>query len=1530
MLFTATANYTAIETLAEYDGVNIPSAYTLVGTENLPPIDDQYEIGCCSSEAGAYMQFTNAVSRYIHANYPSMVWNPSSGNTHYIFSPKFTYVHGGAGFDNVYNILMDHGGAVLSQSAFDKTADGGNRYQINGNFIQSSVFWDIANDTSTSIADSVSFNAMQYRLTGYDHVQIQYKPYIDAQKPTLNGQTNIMFTTSEAGRALLVKIKDALNRGNVVGASTTPDKWDYSTVTNGGTLGEVNQSVITSAHIVDANAGNHSVAIVGYDDNLKTVYNGVEMQGAFLIANSWGKGWGNDGYIWMMYDALNTVSEYEGLKDYSENRSWSVYQFWFTYWDRDIAVFEMPERILKVDITAKNRENPFIVLTMRDNETGKITEHIPGVFLTGYEWDGHPDYGIVSDVQWLTFSGVKNGANAETKTFYFSYQNLIDTIPEGKTLGDYTFGVRFAAVREGEVTYSNISIIDGQGYTLQNKTDEISCESTTAKGKVFGKSVAFGNVKRYTVTANNGEGYFFNYKSDKVEHGDKFEFTLSTILGYDDSDALVTVNGVSVLPEGGKYTVEKVTGDITVAATGIVKKSENTKTVNFYVDGELYTSQYYASGDTIVLPNAPQKEGYNFVGWAADFNEQEFACFTATFPENMPPYSFNAYAKFEVAKTTQHLSGGKYGSTGFENENGATVLLFTVNCASEIYRDLWLHKDKYEWGLHYSWTAGGVNRTFEQNNIMPASDYDFDGAVIFRFKVCEFSDSFVPVINQVYQISLTVKTDDAIYEISGDSNGYFIAEAPVSRAVNTQIATAGHFLSDGDFEYWSGKTYMTLSFGDVDASLYNGNYLWRLYVTGGNENHSAYTYYPNSFDSGYGLVRFPVLEFGFIPEYNGVYSIDFEVYDGDALLYTASLSDVLCSLRYAVTWKVQGKSDYKVYYGIGETPDYGGAVSYENLYEKYDHISWNIPIKPVTEPCTYVAVGNYVSYDYVVQFIVDDSVWLKKGCVSGVPITRPSDPVKTGYTFNGWWDEDFFDEYNFSAPVTGNLELYADFSVIKYTVTFDTDGGSAVNPQLVSHGNKAQRPNVNPTKTGYTFDDWYEDEDCMFEYDFNTQITGNVTIYAGFTRNQYTVTFDTDGGSAVNPQLVSHGNTANCPINNPTKIGYTFNGWYEDDEFMFEYDFSAPITKNLTIYGEFVINKYTVTFNTDGGSSVSNQIIDYQWHATKPANPTKAGYTFNNWYKDASRTVVFDFNNETITANTTIYAKFTINSYTVTFNTDGGSSVDNQTVNYQGHATKPANPTKTGYTFKNWYKDASRTVVFNFNNETITGNTTVYAKFTINSYTVTFIADGVTFNVQHVDYQGHATKPANPTKFKHTFDGWYTGTDFAAEFDFATAITTNVTVYAKLSEYVMEFELFVWDGYTAQAKYITAADTQYVEYYDAVVTSEITKEATCTEEGVKTYTATYDGHSATQEESIAKISHEISDWIIDKPATETEAGHRCKKCTECGKTMEEETIPKLPQSEGCSGEISGSSVAVYCALALCIFALLKKRKSCGK
>ena len=138
---------------------------------------------------------------------------------------------------------------------------------------------------------------------------------------------------------------------------------------------------------------------------------------------------------------------------------------------------------------------------------------------------------------------------------------------------------------------------------------------------------------------------------------------------------------------------------------------------------------------------------------------------------------------------------------------------------------------------------------------------------------------------------------------------------------------------------------------------------------------------------------------------------------------------------------------------------------------------------------------------------------------------------------------------------------------------------------------------------------------------------------------------------------------------------------------------------------------FSVTFNSNGGSAVTAQIVDNGGKATEPVDPTKQGYVFDAWYKEAQFTNEWDFANDTVTSNTILYANW-IAQYTVTFNSNGGSAVTAQTVEAGEKATEPSDPTKDGYTFSGWYTSDTLTTAWDFSTDTVNSNITLYAKWT--------------------------------------------------------------------------------------------------------------------------------------------------------------------------------------------------------------------------
>lgn len=207
------------------------------------------------------------------------------------------------------------------------------------------------------------------------------------------------------------------------------------------------------------------------------------------------------------------------------------------------------------------------------------------------------------------------------------------------------------------------------------------------------------------------------------------------------------------------------------------------------------------------------------------------------------------------------------------------------------------------------------------------------------------------------------------------------------------------------------------------------------------------------------------------------------------------------------------------------------------------------------------------------------------------------------------------------------------------------DGADVISTFTVDKGTILDETNkpANPTKEENVFVGWYTEPELKNEYKFDLPVTADLKLYAKFEAaaavETQTVTFMKDAEKPFNTSVVKKGNTVGVPAE-PTKDGYSFAGWYTDVNCTTAYDFDLPVNTDITLYAKWLA-KYTVSFDTDGGSTVESQTVVTGNKATKPAViPTKKGYNFVAWYTDNTYTTEFDFENTIITDNTTIYAKF--------------------------------------------------------------------------------------------------------------------------------------------------------------------------------------------------------------------------------------------------------------------------------------------------
>ena len=313
-------------------------------------------------------------------------------------------------------------------------------------------------------------------------------------------------------------------------------------------------------------------------------------------------------------------------------------------------------------------------------------------------------------------------------------------------------------------------------------------------------------------------------------------------------------------------------------------------------------------------------------------------------------------------------------------------------------------------------------------------------------------------------------------------------------------------------------------------------------------------------------------------------------------------------------------------------------------------------------------------------------------------------------------------------------ELTVQWTAPTYAVTLHANGGTINNGNVTeyTYGVGATLP-TDVTRTGYTFKGWYYNENLTGSpvTAIGGTETGNKEYWAKWEINQYTITFDTNGGSEIAPITQDYGTAITAPAN-PTRKGYTFKGW----------DKEIPKTmpaENITVTAQWEINRYTITFDTAGGSEIAPITQDYGTNITSPADPTIEGYTFIGWDRDIPVTMPAE--------NITVTARWEINRYTITFDTAGGSEIAPITQDYGTAITAPADPTRKGYTFKGWDKEIPKTMPAE--------NITVKAQWEINQYTIAFDTNGGSEIAPITqDYGTNITAPADPTREGYTFIGW--------------------------------------------------------------------------------------------------------------------------------------------------------------------------------
>ena len=291
----------------------------------------------------------------------------------------------------------------------------------------------------------------------------------------------------------------------------------------------------------------------------------------------------------------------------------------------------------------------------------------------------------------------------------------------------------------------------------------------------------------------------------------------------------------------------------------------------------------------------------------------------------------------------------------------------------------------------------------------------------------------------------------------------------------------------------------------------------------------------------------------------------------------------------------------------------------------------------------------------------------------------------------------------------------------------------------------------------------------------NTTTKSNATTKED--AKSYRITFNTNGGAPISTIVCTEGDAITMPLN-PQKDGYDFAGWFLDAELETEFNLTTMPNHDITLYAKWETKEVTLTLVTFGGTEIDPITQRYNTLLEKPEDPIKEGHTFAGWYLDSSFENEFDFYRMP-SKDTTIYAKYDVNQYTVEVETFGGTVIDSFSLNYGQTIIAPSAPEKEGCNFVGWFLDMELTIPFE-RMPMPAENITLYAKYEAKTNSISFISNGGT-NVDTIiqDAGTAVTAPTDPTRFGYIFKGWYTEPGLINKYTFGTMPNDGIILYAK-------------------------------------------------------------------------------------------------------------------------------------------------------
>ena len=463
-------------------------------------------------------------------------------------------------------------------------------------------------------------------------------------------------------------------------------------------------------------------------------------------------------------------------------------------------------------------------------------------------------------------------------------------------------------------------------------------------------------------------------------------------------------------------------------------------------------------------------------------------------------------------------------------------------------------------------------------------------------------------------------------------------------------------------------------------------------------------------------------------------------------------------------------------------------VKANTLYAKYEYflevpkedISNKVEDDKVEEPKVEEPV--VVKKEYTITFNsnggndIASITKLEGEALGEVPI-----PQREGYSFIGW-DSKYPD-----VMPSNNLTLNAKWKAKTFVITLMFNETINVTKNVTYDDTYGSLPDV--VREGYTFVGWFDSKENgnQIKNDDIVKLTKNITLYARTKANSYTVKFNTGTSEVLEDMVfVYDGEYKDLPVIN--RVGYRFDGWYFEPEFDNKVNNGdiVKITSDTILFAKYTPNKYTITFDF-GYDTLDKEIVFGEEYGELPV-ATKDGYNFIGWFTEGSDG--FQVTKEMLyelSANQKLYARYEAKKFNVSFETYGGSSHEMIQVAYDDiYGTLPT-PEKTGYTFNGWYlNEKFNKAITGLDTVKILEDSTLYAKFTANKYTLTmdFNLNVTDMMSKEITYDQPYGDLIQPNKYGYTFMGWYTskdGGELITE-DTIVKVTSDLTIYARWNQ----------------------------------------------------------------------------------------------------------------------------------------------------